>query len=129
MANLQTVSFLELGQKSHGEAQNQSDVETKNHPNMDILVGGLVAINFIFPLILGISFIIPIDELHHFSEGWPNHQPEYVWVKQYQQAHRSMVYTTCKSCCDLGDALLLKPHFLMFFVCTKMCTLMVAIDI
>ena len=54
-----------------------------------------------------------------FRTGWPNHQPEYVWVKQYQQAHRSMVYTTCKSCCDLGDALLLKPHFLMFFVCTK----------
>ena len=30
--------------------------------------------NFIFPWVLGI--IIPIDELHHFSEGWPNHQPD-----------------------------------------------------
>ena len=37
-----------------------------------ILVGGLVAI-FFFPY-LGL-LIIPIDELHHFSEGWLNHQP------------------------------------------------------
>ena len=29
---------------------------------------------FIFPYIG--FLIIPIDELHHFSEGWPNHQPD-----------------------------------------------------
>ena len=39
------------------------------------LLGGLVAINFIFPEILGIIIIIPIDELHHFSEGWLNQPP------------------------------------------------------
>ena len=27
-------------------------------------------INFIFPWLLGLAFIIPIDELHHFSEGF-----------------------------------------------------------
>ena len=32
------------------------------------LVGGLVAI-FYFPILIG-NLIIPIDELHHFSEGW-----------------------------------------------------------
>ena len=36
-----------------------------------ILVGGLVAMNFIFPYIG--NLIIPIDS--YFSEGWPNHQP------------------------------------------------------
>jgi len=24
------------------------------------------------------NFIIPTDELHHFSEGWVCHQPEYI---------------------------------------------------
>ena len=36
----------------------------------DNLVGGLVAIHFIFPLILGWNVIIPIDDLESFSEGW-----------------------------------------------------------
>ena len=26
--------------------------------------------------ILGMIYIIPTDELHHFSEGWLNHQPD-----------------------------------------------------
>ena len=31
---------------------------------------------FIFPYDLGLCLIIPIDEFHHFSEGFfPNHQP------------------------------------------------------
>ena len=29
--------------------------------------------------ILGIIIYIPADELHHFSEGWLNHQPETMW--------------------------------------------------
>jgi len=29
--------------------------------------------NFIFP---DGNVLIPTDELHHFSEGWVNHQPE-----------------------------------------------------
>jgi len=35
-------------------------------------------INFTFPEILGLWLIIPIDELHHFSEGWlkTTKQPE-----------------------------------------------------
>ena len=37
------------------------------YESWQILVGGLVAINFIFPLILGISHHPLIDELHHFS--------------------------------------------------------------
>ena len=63
------------------------------------LVGGLVAINFIFPLILGISFIIPIDELHHFSEGWLEKPPtssgyygqfiEYIYI--HVNTHRIVV--------------------------------------
>ena len=40
-----------------------------------LLVGGLVAIFGIFPLILG-RIIIPIDG-PYFSEGWPNHQPDW----------------------------------------------------
>ena len=39
------------------------------------LVGGVVAI-FYFPHILWEFLIIPIDELHHFSEGWLKHQPD-----------------------------------------------------
>ena len=40
-----------------------------------LLVGGLVAI-FYFP-IYWVAFIIPIDEVNHFSEGFfPNHQAE-----------------------------------------------------
>ena len=39
-------------------------------PPDSILVGGLVAIFETVPLILG-NNIIPTDELHHFSEGWP----------------------------------------------------------
>ena len=40
-----------------------------------MLLGGLVAINFIFPMnIQGLCHHPVIDELHHFSEGWPNHQ-------------------------------------------------------
>ena len=39
-----------------------------------LLVGGLVAINFIFPEILGI--IIPTDEIIFFQRG-SNHQPAY----------------------------------------------------
>ena len=40
------------------------------------LVGGLVAINFIFPEIYRESLIIiPTDEQTYFSEGWPKHQP------------------------------------------------------
>ena len=35
------------------------------------LVGGLVAIKFLFSHESWVSFIIPIDEVHHFSEGWP----------------------------------------------------------
>ena len=38
------------------------------------LVGGLVAMNFIFPLILGMSSSQLTNS--YFSEGWPNHQPE-----------------------------------------------------
>ena len=38
-----------------------------------ILVGGLVAINFIFPEKLGISSSQMTKS--YFSEGWPNHQP------------------------------------------------------
>ena len=34
------------------------------------LVGGLVAINFIFPEILGFDYHPLIDELWYFSEGW-----------------------------------------------------------
>ena len=30
-----------------------------------------------FSMQLGIT--IPTDELHHFSEGWLNHQPDYCW--------------------------------------------------
>ena len=30
----------------------------------------------VYIYIYWVAFIIPIDELHHFSEGWPNHQPE-----------------------------------------------------
>ena len=44
----------------------------------DILLGGLVAMNFIFPEILGISIIIPIDfHTNLFQRGSnPNHQSE-----------------------------------------------------
>ena len=41
---------------------------------VDRLMAGwwwMVAMNFLFPLILGLGIIIPIDELHHFSEVWP----------------------------------------------------------
>ena len=40
------------------------------------LVGGLVAMNFIFPSIdiYWVDVIVPID-VFFFSEGWPNHQP------------------------------------------------------
>ena len=38
------------------------------------MVGGLEH-QFYFPIHIGL-LIIPIDELHHFSEGWPNHQPD-----------------------------------------------------
>ena len=42
------------------------------------LVGGdwLPWILTIFPEMNWECLIIPIDELHHFSEGWPNHQPD-----------------------------------------------------
>ena len=43
------------------------------------LVGGLE--HFLFFLTLGI--IIPTDELHHFSEGWLNHQPDIHTVYTY----------------------------------------------
>ena len=34
-----------------------------------------------FPILIGKFIIIPIDELHHFSEGWPNHQPMiFLWL-------------------------------------------------
>ena len=48
--------------------------------NNSTLVGGLVAI-FYFR-ICWVSIIITIDELHHFSEGWPNHQPVYYEPEQ-----------------------------------------------
>ena len=35
------------------------------------LVGGLVAMTLAFSQKYWVSVIIPIDELHHFSEGWP----------------------------------------------------------
>ena len=47
--------------------QNQRDVAKSVVHWFCMLVGGLVAMNFIFPSILGMSVIIPIDELHHFS--------------------------------------------------------------
>ena len=34
------------------------------------LVGGLVAINLAFSQKYWVAFLIPIDEVHHFSEGW-----------------------------------------------------------
>ena len=40
------------------------------------LVGGLVAMTLAFSQKYWVSVIIPIDELHHFSEGWLNHQPD-----------------------------------------------------
>ena len=51
----------------------------KKHSKSQGLVGGLVAINFIFPYI-GV-LIIPID-FHIFQRG-SNHQPEECWVKQH----------------------------------------------
>ena len=44
-----------------------------NHPvqNWGCLVGTGCHEFGIFPLINWVSIIIPIDELHHFSEGWP----------------------------------------------------------
>jgi hypothetical protein len=40
----------------------------------DLLVGGLEHGLYDFPYIENV--IIPTDELHHFSEGWLNHQPD-----------------------------------------------------
>ena len=42
---------------------------------IEILVGGEWWPFFEFSHINIGNLIIPIDELHHFSEGWPNHQP------------------------------------------------------
>ena len=63
-----------------------------------ILVGGLVAINLIFPWILGCCHHPLIDEVIFF--GWPsNHQPEMVnegpgavlrWFPQHPNRHRLM---------------------------------------
>ena len=45
------------------------------------LVGGLVAMNFIFPEILGISSSQLTNS--YFSEGWPNHQPVLIFFWSY----------------------------------------------
>ena len=71
--------------------QNMRDITNEPSPKVDLtpfqnklpklgtinflLVGSLVAI-FYFPINIGLR-IIPIDR-PYFSEGWPNHQP--VWV-------------------------------------------------
>ena len=47
------------------------------------LVGGLVAINIIFPEILGISSSQLTNS--YFSEGWPNHQPEDLMKRHWPQ--------------------------------------------
>ena len=45
--------------------------------NSIILVGGLE--HFLFFHSVG-NVIIPTDELHHFSEGLVNHQPDIIWL-------------------------------------------------
>ena len=61
-----------------------------------LLVGGLVAIWIIFPFNFG-NFIIPIDELHHFSEGWPNHQPD--WCMYVHRHWTSLdIIGLCQTC-------------------------------
>ena len=47
---------------------------------MSILVGGLD--HFLFFHSVG-TFIIPTDELHHFSEGQVNHQPDHYYDKNH----------------------------------------------
>ena len=48
--------------------------------------------NFIFPFILGCDNYPLIDELHHFSEGWPNHHVQLAstsWASgRWFQVHR-----------------------------------------
>ena len=43
--------------------------------NRSLLVGGLEHELYEFPYIGNV--MIPTDELHHFSEGWLNHEPVY----------------------------------------------------
>ena len=47
-----------------------------SHDTIVYLVGGDWLPSILnFPINIG-NVIIPIDELHHFSEGWPNHQAD-----------------------------------------------------
>ena len=46
--------------------------------NIHTLIGGLEHEFYDFPYI-GNGITNPTDELHHFSEGWLNHQPDTVW--------------------------------------------------
>jgi hypothetical protein len=52
------------------------------------LVGGLEHEFYDFPYIG--NFIIPTDELHHFSEGWLNHQPVLIFFSSYMPCHDNL---------------------------------------
>ena len=52
---------------------------------ISFLVGGLVAMNFIFPWILGIAFIIPIDSIIFQDGVAKNHlNPLFFWQKKHK---------------------------------------------
>ena len=57
-----------------GKEDEDEDVDAEDHMVLKIMfIFWLVVCLFFFSHILG--KIIPTDEIHHFSEGWLNHQP------------------------------------------------------
>ena len=66
----ESVSQLKYGVKWHERAASL-------RASAELLVGGLE--HFLFFHSVG-NVIIPTDELHHFSEGLVNHQPDIIWL-------------------------------------------------
>ena len=50
------------------------------------------------------NFIIPTDELHHFSEGWLNHQPDQIWPAHWRFLMHLSRPWGFEDLCALGQA-------------------------